>query len=229
VDFIDKQHRLGHLLKLGDDLFQTLLEIAAIARAGQQRAHVERIDHGILQHLGNIAFHDLAGEPFCNRGFADPGIPDIERVVLAAAAQDLDRAVDLRSAPDQRIDLAGLGLDVEIDSELVKRGFLLVSAFLSRFAAFGLRFIAARRGLRFELPPALADTVTDIAHRIEPAHILLLQEVDRIGIAFGKQRHQNIGARNGVLARRLDVQDRTLDHPLEPRSRLRVGTVLGLK
>ena len=96
----------GQLLELGDDRLQPLLEIAAIARAGEQRAHVERVDHRRLEHVGHVALDDLAREALGDGGFADAGIADIERVVLRAAAQDLHRAVDLGHAADQRIDLA---------------------------------------------------------------------------------------------------------------------------
>ena len=117
----------GQLLELGHDRLQPLLEIAAIAGAGQQRAHVERVDHRRLEHVGDVALDDLAGEAFGDGGFADAGIADIERVVLRPAAEDLHRAVDLRHAADQRIDLAGLGLVVEVDGELLERAFLLAA------------------------------------------------------------------------------------------------------
>ena len=88
------------------DLLQPLLEIAAIAGAGEQRAHVEREDRGVLQHFGHVAFDDALGQALGDRRLADAGIADIERVVLGAAAQHLDGAVELGIAADQRIDLA---------------------------------------------------------------------------------------------------------------------------
>ena len=121
VDLVDEQDRVGQLLELVDDRLQPLLEIAAVAGAGEQRAHVERVDHRALEHLGDVALDDLAREAFGDRGFADAGIADVERVVLRPAAQDLHRAVDLGHAADQRIDLAGLGLLVEVDGELLER------------------------------------------------------------------------------------------------------------
>ena len=107
VDLVDEQDRVGQLLELVDDRLQPLLEIAAIARAGEQRAHVERVDDRGLEHLGHVALDDLAREAFGDRGLADAGIADIERVVLRPAAEDLDGAIDLGHAADQRIDLAG--------------------------------------------------------------------------------------------------------------------------
>ena len=43
-----------------------------------------------------------------NRGFADASLTHQQRVVLAAAAQDLDRALDLVVASDQRSILPSL-------------------------------------------------------------------------------------------------------------------------
>ena len=92
--------------------------------------------------------------------------------------------------------------------------FLPLSPSLSsaRFAAT----VGALRRSSICLPP-FADAVADEADRIEAAHVLLLQEVDRVAVAFGEQRHQHIGAGYRILARGLDMQDRTLDHPLETR------------
>ena len=108
------------------DLLQALLEIAAIARAGQQRAHVER-EHGrVREHLGHLALDDLAGQALGDRGLADAGIADEQRVVLLPAAQHLDRALHLGLAADQRIDLAVLRLLVEVDAIGVERVALLL-------------------------------------------------------------------------------------------------------
>ena len=50
MDLVDEQDRVGHGFEFGHDLLQPFLEIAAIARARQQRAHVERVDHRFGQH-----------------------------------------------------------------------------------------------------------------------------------------------------------------------------------
>ena len=60
----------------------------------------------VLQHLRHVAFDDLARQALGDRRLADAGLADIERVVLGAAAQDLDGALDLVLAADQRIDPA---------------------------------------------------------------------------------------------------------------------------
>ena len=121
VDLVDEQDRAGLRLELRQHRLQPLLEIAAIARAGEQRAHVEREDRRVEQHLGHFALHDAARQPLGDRRLADAGVADIERVVLRAPAQDLDRPLDLGLAADQRIDLAALRLLVEVDAIGVER------------------------------------------------------------------------------------------------------------
>ncbi|SBV31309.1 200 kDa antigen p200, putative (fragment) [uncultured Sphingopyxis sp.] len=224
VDFVDEQDRVRQAFEFGHDLFQPLLEVAAIARAREQSAHVERIDDRGQQHLGHVALDDLARETFGDRGLADAGIADIERIVLAAAAEDLDRAVDLCIAADQRIDLAAARLFVEVDGELVERGFLLGLAFALVLRLFLFLGLGLRRGLA-----ALADAVAEIGDRVEARQVLLLQEIDGVAFAFGEERDEDVRARHLILARRLDVQDRALDDALEARGGRRVAVPLDLQ
>ena len=69
---------------------------------------------------------DAPGQAFGDGGLAHAGLADQQRVVLAAAAQDLDHALDLVLAADQRIDLAVLGGLVQVLRELLQRRSLLV-------------------------------------------------------------------------------------------------------
>ncbi len=52
MDFVDEQDRLLVLLDLLHHLLEALFEIAAIAGAGEQRAHVERVDGRAVQDFG---------------------------------------------------------------------------------------------------------------------------------------------------------------------------------
>ena len=106
VDLVDEHDRAGIGLDLLDHLLEPFLEIAAIARAGEQRAHVEREHGGVLEHVRHLAVDDAARQPFGDRGLADAGFADEQRIVLLPAAQHLDGAADLGIAADQRIDLA---------------------------------------------------------------------------------------------------------------------------
>ena len=107
VELVDEQDDLA--LRVGDLLehrLQALLELAAVLRAGDERAHVERDDALVLQPFGHVAADDAAGQAFDDGGLADAGLADEDRVVLGAARQHLDDAADLLVAADHRIELA---------------------------------------------------------------------------------------------------------------------------
>ena len=128
---------------------------------------------------------DPACEAFGDCRLADAGLADIERIVLRTPAQDLHCPVDFDRTADQRINLTCLSFLVKIDAELFESTFVLLFAALLLLGLF-LVLGAADLG-RVIGAIAFADAVRDKADCIEPAHILLLQEVDRIALALGKQ------------------------------------------
>ncbi len=135
VDLIDEQDRARLLLQLGDHALQALLEIAAVLRARDERAHVERVDGAVGQHLGDLALDDEAREALGDRGLAHAGFADVERIVLAAAAEDLDGAFHFELAPDERIDLAFLRLAIQVAGVFLQR----IAAAFGVALAFALR------------------------------------------------------------------------------------------
>ncbi len=184
-------------LQLLQDLLQPFLEVAAITRAGQQRAHVER-EHGrSREHLRHLAVDDALGEAFGNRGLADAGLADEQRVVLLATAQHLDGAVDLGVAADHRIDLAVARLLVEVDTIGLQRLTLLLGV----LAALGLGLLidTAHRA-RFGDAGPLGDAVADVVDGVVTRHVLLLQEISGVTFAFGEDRDQHVGARHLLAA-----------------------------
>ena len=94
----------------GRDLVQhglePLLELAAVFRAGDQRAHVEREQLLVLQAFRHVAVDDALRQALDDRGLADAGLADQHRIVLGAARQHLDGAADFLVAADHRIELA---------------------------------------------------------------------------------------------------------------------------
>ena len=171
-----------------------MLEVAAIFGAGQQGAHVERIDHRILEDLRHFAIDDALGQAFGDRGLADAGLTDQQRIVLAPTAQGLDHPFEFILAADQGIDLAlGRGF-VEILRVLLKRA-LLALVFLLGFLIVGL--VGASLFLFRRL---LGDAVRNIVHHIEPGDALLVQVVDRVRVLLAEDRHKYIGAGDFLLA-----------------------------
>ncbi len=226
VDLVDEQHRARLVLELRHDRLQPLLEIAAIARAGEQRAHVERVDRRFRQHLRHVALDDALGEALGDGGLADAGLADIERVVLGAAAEDLDRALDLVLAPDQRVDLAGGRLLVEVDAIGRERVLVAPARLLLALGLVPVLLAALHRPLR-RAARRLGDAMADEVHRVEPGHVLQLQEIDRVALALAEQGDQHVGAGHLVAAGALHVDRGALHHALEAGGRLRIARPVG--
>ena len=164
VHFIDEQDDLAvGVLHLVDHGLQPLLELAAIFRTGDQRAHVERHQRAALQAVRHIAIGDAQGQALGNRRLAGARLADQHGVVLGPARQDLDRAADLLITPDHRVQLA-----------VARRLRQVAGIFLERVIAL-LRARAVRR-----TPPGHF-----LDHCFEPLGIdtRRLQGLARIGIA----------------------------------------------
>ena len=211
------------VFQLLDHLLDPLLEVAAIAGAGQKRAHVEREDGGALKHFRHLVADDLQGQALGDGGLAHARVADEQRVVLGPAAQDLDAALDLVHPADERIDLALASLLVEVDAIGLQGlaagldgGLLLVG--LAGVRALGL-FGLGGAGL-------LGDAVGDVVDRVVPRHVLLLQEVGGVALALGEDGDQHIGAGDLVAPGGLDVDHGALDHALEAGGRLGVLAIL---
>ena len=127
VHLVDEQQHLTlGLLHVLEDGLEPLFELAAILRAGDQRAHVERDDLLVLEPFGHVAAHDALRETFDDRGLADAGFADQHRVVLRAAREHLNDAADLVIATDDRIEFALLGVARQVAAVALER---LIRAF----------------------------------------------------------------------------------------------------
>ena len=144
VQLVDEEDDLA--LRVLDGLehgLEPLLELAAVLRAGDERAHVERHDALALEAFGHVAPHDALGQALHDRRLADAGRADQHGIVLGAAREDLDHAADLLVAADDRVELALLGERGEIAPVLLER---LVGA-LGRLARHALAAPDGGQGL----------------------------------------------------------------------------------
>ncbi len=108
-------------LDLGQDRLQPLLELAAVLRAREQGADVERPHPLALQSFWNVAGDDPLREALGDRRLADAGVADQHRVVLRPAREHLDHAADLLVAADDRVELSLLGELRQVAAELLER------------------------------------------------------------------------------------------------------------
>ena len=187
MDFVDEQNGVRRTGELFDHRLEALLEIAAILGPGQQGPHVQGEDDSFLQDVGHAALDDTPRQALGDGGFADTGLADQERIVFTASAERLDHALDFHLAPDQRVDLAGLGLGIEIDGEGIERGSRAGFSFLLLRACFRA---PARAGVRGGLGDAMGDEV----HHVQTAEPLLREEMQCVRVFFAEDGHQHIGA-----------------------------------
>ena len=191
VDLVDEEDDLavgvGHLL---DDGFEAVLELAAVLRAGDQRAHVERSDGFVSKPFGHVALHDADGEPLGDGRLAHARLADEHGVVLGAAGQDLEHAADLVVAPDHGVDLAAARRLVEVARVAVQRVVLGLGV-----------------GVLHALPAA------HVFEHVEKGvfrHALALERVrDRPG-AVG-ERHQQVLAGDVLVAQGLGLAERGVE------------------
>ena len=122
VQLVDEDDDLaGGVRDLLEHGLEPLLELAAVLRAGEQAADVERPDALPLQRLGDVAGDDSLREPLDDRGLADAGLADQDGVVLRAAREHLDDAADLLVAADDRVELPALRGLGQVAAELRER------------------------------------------------------------------------------------------------------------
>ena len=150
VQLVDEEDDVAlGVLDLGEDGLEPLLELAAVLRAGEQRADVERPDALALQALRHVAGDDALGQALGDRRLPDARLADQHRVVLRPAREHLDDAPDLLVAPDDRVELAGLGGLGQVAAELRERlvgalGILAVTRWPPRTSL--IRASSASRG-----------------------------------------------------------------------------------
>ncbi len=107
VNLVDEEYRHGLLRERVDHRLEALLEVSAESRACEERAGVEREHFGALEQIRHVVLKQPRREALGERRLSDARVADEHRVVLAAAAEDLHRPLQLVRAADERIQLAG--------------------------------------------------------------------------------------------------------------------------
>ena len=120
VELVDEQDDVAAGADLLEHLLEALLEVAAVAGAGHERAEVERVELLALEGLGHVVGDDRLGQALDDGGLADAGLADEHRVVLGAAGEHLHDPLDLLRAADDRVELLLAGQLGEVATELVE-------------------------------------------------------------------------------------------------------------
>ena len=202
----------GDDLALGvDDLLEhglePVLELAAVLRAGDHRADVERDEPLVAQALGHVALDDAAREALRDRGLADARLTDEHGVVLRAARQHLDDAPDLLVASDDGVELALARLLGEVAAVLLERLVLLLGVVARDAVTAAHVGERVEHGVVGDAQPAeeVADPTGDLAHREQ--HVLggevVVAEV--LALRVGRLEHLVRGGRELGLLRGLAV------------------------
>ena len=126
MDLVDEQNRVLVLLDFLHHLLQALFEIAAIARAGEEGAHVEREHRRLGQNFRHVRVDDLSRKALGDRRLADARIANQQGVVLLTAAQHLDGPLHLGLAADKGIDAPLTRLPIEVDAICFQSAFLFL-------------------------------------------------------------------------------------------------------
>ena len=125
VQLVDEEDDLApRLADLLHHLLHALFELAAVLGAGDEGRQVELHHPLVPEDLGDVPADDPLGQALGDRGLADARLADQGRIVLGAAGEHLDDALDLAVAPDHGVQLAVARVLREVPPELVERGGL---------------------------------------------------------------------------------------------------------
>src|SRR3984893_497442 len=80
------------------DGLQTLFKLAAILGAGDDQRKIESEDALVREERGNFSVRDALRQPFDDSGLAYAGLADEHWIVLGAAAQNLNHALQFAVA-----------------------------------------------------------------------------------------------------------------------------------
>ena len=106
VQLVDEEDRVLGPADLVHDGLDPLFELAAVLGAGDHHREIQDDDPAVAQQLGHVAVDDHLGQALDDRRLADARFAEEHRVVLGAARQHLDHALDFILAADDRIKLA---------------------------------------------------------------------------------------------------------------------------
>ena len=221
-----KRMAFGVGLQRLEHALEPLLELAAELGAGEQGAHVERVDLRVAQRLRDLVAVDAQRQALGDGGLAHAGLAHVERVVLPPPAEHLDGALELLVAADERIDPALRGLVVEqggVGGERIPGGARTLVVVVTGRHAVRILLLAL---LLLLAPAVLAQAVADVVEEVHPRHPLLLQEVERVALVLAEEGDEHVPGVDELLVRGEGVDGRAVQHALHADRLLRIALVV---
>ncbi|MCY1448059.1 hypothetical protein D9M71_647060 [compost metagenome] len=122
MGFVDEQDdRFRRGFDFVDHAFEAALEFTFDAGSGLQQAHIQGQQLNALERLRHFSGGNAQSQTFDNRGFADAGFTDHDRVVLAAAGEDVDHLPNRTIAAQYGIKRAVTGLLCQVVGEALQQ------------------------------------------------------------------------------------------------------------
>jgi hypothetical protein len=121
---VDEDDSVAAVANLFDNLLEAFLELTAILCTRNQRTDVERQQTFIREGLWHFARNKALCKSFDDGSFTNTRLTDESRIVLVAARQDLNDALDLLMAPDNRVERASASGSRQVNAHLVNGGSL---------------------------------------------------------------------------------------------------------
>ena len=197
MNLVNEQDAVAGALDFLDDLLEPFLELAPVLGAGDQGTHVEGHQALVLEGVGNVALGNHLGHGFDDGGLAHARLAHQHRVVLGAAAENLDDPLQLLVAPMHRVQLLRPGGLGQVNAQVVQRGGLGVGA---------ARLLA--------LPGGVGQDAVGLGAHLVEGDAQTLQHAGGHALAFAQQAdEQMLGADVGVVHAAGFVH-RQLDHLL---------------
>src|SRR6266849_791990 len=135
MKFIDEYDGVLRLHQLFHDGLQAFFELATVLGASDDQGKIESQNALICQERRNFAIGDALRQSFDDGSLTYARLADQYWVVLGAAAEDLNHALQLAFTSDQRIELGvhrGLG---QVAGKLTQQGRFALTVRLSFFLA----------------------------------------------------------------------------------------------
>src|SRR5207245_3474421 len=199
VQFVDEDDGVLALHQLLHDRLQAFFKLAAVLRARDDERKVERKYLLVSEKRRNIAVGDALREPLDDGRLAHSGLADEHRIILRAAAENLDDALDLSLAAHERVERTFHGRLGQVAAELGKERGFLGAARRRFFAGSTLKLFPQGR----EAQPALHQDLRakafflaqDAEQEMFGAHVLVTEALRLFGghvedaLALGAERN----------------------------------------